>query len=77
MRETCTLPKVIITFIAPLSPPRRDLCGGGTRELVGAVRAIELAVAHEVRLDALGHALQTSGNNEALFKGQRHFKDST
>ena len=44
-------------------PPRREL-GGGTRELVGAVGTIELAVAHQVRFDALGHALQTSGDNE-------------
>ena len=42
----------------PLSP-RSQIGGGGTRELVGAVGAIELAVAHEVRLDALRHALQT------------------
>ena len=42
----------------PLSP-RSQVGGCGTGELVGAVGAVELAVAHEVRLDALRHALQT------------------
>ena len=45
----------------PLSP-RSQIGGCGTRELIGAVGAIELAVANEVRLDALRHALQTPGN---------------
>ena len=50
----------------PLSP-RSQIGGGGTRELVGAVGAIELAVAHEVRFNALRHALQTPGKFNALF----------
>lgn len=71
----CTLPSVIILILlAPLSPARRQLeslGGGGTREFIGAVGAIELAIAHKVRLDALGDALQASINIEALFSGKR------
>ena len=70
---------ILLILRAPLSPPppppRRELeslsGGGGTRELVGAVGAVELAVAHEVRLDALGHALQTSSNDR---QGARYLK---
>ena len=59
----------------PLSPPRSQIGGCGTGELVGAVGAIELAVAHEVRLDALGHVLQTSGNNrQGAFRASRYLK---
>ena len=68
--EESVLAEMLFIHEAPLSPRRelRSLSGGsGTRELVGAVGAIELAVAHEVRLDALGHALQTPGNFNVLF----------
>ena len=79
-KNKIVLPEIILLILrAPLSapppPPRRELeslgGGGGTRELVGAVGAVELAVAHEVRLDALGHALQTSSNDR---QGARYLK---
>ena len=60
-REDGLLAEMLSLHETSLSP-RSQIGGGGTRELVGAVGAVELAVAHEVRLDALRHALQTPGN---------------
>ena len=59
--EESVLAGMLFIRETPLSP-RSQIGGCGTRELIGAVGAIELAVAHEVRLDALRHALQTPGN---------------